>query len=175
MKYSKRKIREELFKILFGLEFENININEDNKLENINKVNDRVDVYLEIEEIEDENIKSYIKEFVLEYIEKYNYVESIIKSNIKETWDINRLSRISKALIRLAIIEIESFNLPYKVAVNEALELSKMYQEEKETKFINGLLAKYIKENDIEKMQESKKEIINETNSEESEEIEDLM
>ena len=50
-----------------------------------------------------------------------------------------------------------------------------MYQEEKETKFINGLLAKYIKENDIEKMQESKKEIINETNSEESEEIEDLM
>ena len=37
--------------------------------------------------------------------------------------------------------------LPYKVAVNEAVELAKSYEDEVSSKFINGVLASYIKEN----------------------------
>ena len=50
------------------------------------------------------------------------------------------------SILRLAIYEINYKELPYKVAINEALESSKKYGEETSRNFINGILASVVKE-----------------------------
>ncbi len=65
-------------------------------------------------------------------------------------WDLKRFSNIDRNILRIAIYEILfSEKTPYKVSVNEAVELSKTYSSEDAYKFINGILAQVIKELDL--------------------------
>ena len=58
-------------------------------------------------------------------------------------WKSERISRVSKAILRLATYEIKYVDdIPVKIAVNEAVELAKKYDDEKAFSFINGVLAK---------------------------------
>ncbi len=58
-----------------------------------------------------------------------------------ENWDITRISRVSLSVLRLAAYEILFAGTPKEVAVNEALELARKYDDEKSVNFINGVLA----------------------------------
>lgn len=61
-------------------------------------------------------------------------------------WDVERLPKVSLAILQLAIFEIDNLpDVPAKVAVNEAVELAKKYGEDDTYKFINGVLAEYLK------------------------------
>ena len=61
-------------------------------------------------------------------------------------WSIDRLSKVDKAIISLAIYELTSTDTPKVVVINEAIELSKKYSDEKVTKLINGVLDKILHE-----------------------------
>ena len=61
-------------------------------------------------------------------------------------WNIDRLSKVDKAIISLAIYELTEADTPSVVAINEAIELSKKYSDEKVTKLINGILDKILHE-----------------------------
>ena len=98
------------------------------------------------------NIDDLIKE-QLEIENEYvnTCVEGIIK-NQKEinklankymnNWTIDRLNKVDKAILSLAIYELMYTDTPSVVAINEAIELSKKYSEEEVTKMINGVLDK---------------------------------
>ena len=98
------------------------------------------------------NIDDLIKE-QLEIENDYvnTCVEGIIK-NQKEinklankymnNWTIDRLNKVEKAILSLAIYELMYTDTPSVVAINEAIELSKKYSEEAVTKMINGVLDK---------------------------------
>ena len=98
------------------------------------------------------NIDDLIKE-QLEIENEYvnTCVEGIIK-NQKEinklankymnNWTIDRLNKVDKAILSLAIYELMYTATPSVVAINEAIELSKKYSEEAVTKMINGVLDK---------------------------------
>ena len=98
------------------------------------------------------NIDDLIKE-QLEIENDYvnTCVEGIIK-NQKEinklankymnNWTIDRLNKVDKAILSLAIYELMYTDTPSVVAINEAIELSKKYSEEAVTKMINGILDK---------------------------------
>lgn len=49
-------------------------------------------------------------------------------------------------ILKLAIYEIKYTDVPYKVSINEAVELAKKYGEDKSKKFVNGILASVVKE-----------------------------
>lgn len=129
---SRRKLREEAFKIIFSMEFLEV---DDNK----------VDIYCNINGIGNNEDIDYLKNIVDIYNNNNKYLENIIKDNKKETWEYGRIDKSSIALIKLAIIEIEYLNIPYKIVINECINICKKYSEEKNTKFINGILANYIK------------------------------
>lgn len=129
---SRRKLREEAFKIIFSMEFLEV---DDNK----------VDIYCNINGIGNNEDIDYLKNIVDIYNNNNKYLENIIKDNKKETWEYGRIDKSSIALIKLAIIEIEYLNMPYKIVINECINICKKYSEEKNTKFINGILANYIK------------------------------
>lgn len=100
----------------------------------------------------DYDVNSLIKEQIeVENDFINNCVEGIIK-NQKEinklankymnNWTIDRLNKVDKAILSLAIYELMYTDTPSVVAINEAIELSKKYSEEAVTKMINGILDK---------------------------------
>ena len=129
---SRRRLREEAFKILFSMQF--IKVNEE-----------KVEIYCDINGIGNREDIAYLVNIVNIYNEKNGYLEKIIEENKKETWDYSRIDKIAKALIKLSIIEIEFLEIPFKISINECINICKKYNEEKNTKFINGILANYVK------------------------------
>ena len=69
-----------------------------------------------------------------------------IEQNLKSDWKISRISKMDLAILKLAIYEIKYNEIPYKVAINEAVELAKKYGEDKSKNFVNGVLASIVKE-----------------------------
>ena len=89
---------------------------------------------------EDDNIRD-IKNKVKEVIEKTDEIDKLIVENL-ETWDINRVAKAEITIIRLAIYEMyydAAIDIP--VAINEAVELAKVYGDDKADKFVNGVLS----------------------------------
>ena len=89
---------------------------------------------------EDDNIRD-IKNKVKEVIEKTDEIDRLIAENL-ESWDIKRVAKAEISIIRLAIYEMyydASIDIP--VAINEAVELAKVYGDDKADKFVNGVLS----------------------------------
>lgn len=128
--------REETFKILYSLEIQ--------KKENIEE---QVDLYLQTEEIKEQETVKYIKSTIQGIEKNKEEIKEKISQNLKKDWKIERISKIDVVLLKLAIYEILFTDTPYKVAINEVIELSKKYSEENSSNFINGVLASIVKEN----------------------------
>ena len=67
-----------------------------------------------------------------------------IEKNLKSDWKIERISKIDLVILKLAIYEIKYKNLPFKVVINEAVELAKKYGEDSSKNFVNGILASIV-------------------------------
>ena len=100
-----------------------------------------------------DNYEGNIKEIDLEYIkevlkgveENREEIDELIKSNLQK-WKIDRISKVNLSILRLAIYEMKSVSdVPEKVAINEALEITKKYSDEKSVSFVNGVLDKIYK------------------------------
>lgn len=115
---NRSEAREEAFKLLYSFE-----IQEKEQLE------EQIDLYLQNEEITDKHTINYIKTTVNGVEEKLEEINSKISQNLKSDWKIERISKIDLCLLRLAIYEIIFTDTPYKVAINEVIELAKRYSE----------------------------------------------
>jgi N utilization substance protein B len=71
-------------------------------------------------------------------------IDARIERNLKG-WKVSRISRVSLALLRLAVGELLYTDTPQGVVVNEAVLLSKCYAAEEETAFINGTLRNMLR------------------------------
>ncbi|MBQ6796294.1 MAG: transcription antitermination factor NusB [Clostridia bacterium] len=93
----------------------------------------------------DKKDMEYMRSVVFGAAEKKNELNEKIAPLLKK-WDVARLPKVSLAILQLAIYEIEEVDdVPDRVAVNEAIELAKTYGEDDTYKFINGVLAEYLK------------------------------
>ena len=128
-------IREAAFKLIYSFE-----IQEPENLE------EQIDLYLECEEITDKEAKEYIVDAINGIKQHIDEINNLIEKNLKADWTIERISKVDFSILKLAIYEIKYKELPYKVAINEALEISKKYGEESSKNFINGILASVVKE-----------------------------
>jgi len=90
------------------------------------------------------DVKNYAIQ-IAEFFQKYhNEVDDIIQKYAKN-WDLGRLVRMDKDILRIAIVELLYIkDAPMKVVVDEALELAKKYSTDDSASFINGVLAKVI-------------------------------
>lgn len=61
-------------------------------------------------------------------------------------WNLHRISRFTKAALRLAIFEILYIeDVPTGVAINECVELTRKYEEEEVVSFVNGILGSFVR------------------------------
>ena len=105
---------------------------------------------------QDKNLSFDINEIVKEQLEKKNdfvfdTLENVLKyqkdisdlaNKHMKDWNIDRISKVDKAILSLAIYELFYTDTPDVVAINEAIELSKKYSDEDVTKMINAFLDK---------------------------------
>lgn len=131
---NRTKTRELAFKLLYQIEIQKVINNED------------LEIFFENNEIESQDAKDYINDVVYGINSHSKEILELISKNLKKDWEIERISKINLALLKLAIYEIKYKKLPYKVVINEVVELAKKYGEETSKLFINGILASIVKE-----------------------------
>ena len=91
------------------------------------------------EQIEVEN--EFVNSCVEGIINNQNEINKLANKYMNN-WTIDRLNKVDKAILSLAIYELMYTDTPSVVAINEAIELSKKYSEEAVTKMLNGILDK---------------------------------
>jgi transcription antitermination protein NusB len=87
-------------------------------------------------ELESENaLKSYCKGILSDLQTLDGHISKLSKS-----WQISRLPMLDRAILRLGVYELLESKTPYKVILNETIELAKRYGTQKSPGFVNGLL-----------------------------------
>ena len=129
---KRKEAREALFCLLFETEFKNA--------EGVDKVYEISSENREIPE------NAYIKNSYFEINAKSELLDSVI-SKYARGWKADRLSKVSRSVIRLAVYEILFCkDIPENVSVSEAVELAKKYGEDKARAFVNGVLSSIVKD-----------------------------
>lgn len=88
----------------------------------------------------------FCTEILKEFQEHKEEIESSVKNCLKG-YNLDRVYKVDLALAYEAVCEIKYIKTPAAVAINEVLELAKIYSTENSHKFLNGLLSTYVKEN----------------------------
>ena len=97
-----------------------------------------------------EDIAIYSKKIVNTCVENIKDIDSLITGK-SANWDINRIAFIDKIIIRLALTEMMYFDdVPPKVSIVEAVEISKEFSTKDSSSFINGILDSIYNENNME-------------------------
>ena len=102
------------------------------------------EAYKLYEQMPEENQMEYVTAATSGVISHMQELDSYIEKYSKG-WNVGRISRISKAIIRLSMYEILYMSIPVGASVNEAVELAKKYDSEEAASFINGVLSTFSK------------------------------
>lgn len=134
---SRRELREQIFKLLFRVEF--------NKKE---EMESQTTLFFEEEENKaDVADTAYITEKFNKILDKLEEIDQILNEKV-EGWDTGRMGKVDLSVLRLAVYEILfDEEIPTGVAINEAVELAKKFGQDSSPAFINGVLAKFAKTN----------------------------
>ena len=137
---NRSETRKVAFEFLYSLELQ--------KLEK-SEYEEQIDLFLEANHVTENKVKEYITD-VTYGIEAHNgEIIEQINQELSEKWEMSRLSKVSIVILKLAVYEILYKKLPYKVVINEAVEIAKSYGDENTPAFVNGILASIVKKNGI--------------------------
>lgn len=127
MKLTRTEAREKIMVILYQIDFykkENIEYN--------------------LEDVFHENLEmdnKYVKDIVNGVLENQDKIDETINKYL-ENWDLDRLGKTDRAILRLSTYEMMCYDTPKVVVINEAVELAKKYSDDKVVKLINAVLDK---------------------------------
>lgn len=85
-------------------------------------------------------ISEFAKQLASTVLENMQEIDEIIEENLVK-WSSSRISKVSKAVLRLATAELKYTDVPVGVAVNEAVEICKKYSTSADAAYINGVLS----------------------------------
>ena len=110
-------------------------------------IEEQMELYIQNNDIKEKKTKTFIQSTINGIMKHHDEIIRVIASNLKKDWNIERISKIDLVILKIATYEIVYKELPYKIAINEAVELAKLYGEDSSPTFINGILANIVKEN----------------------------
>ncbi len=130
---SRRVLREQLFKLLFRVEFNDI----EEMPEQCGFFFDDTDNQISEQDM------VIIQEKFDRIMDKLSDIDAQINERAKG-WTTGRMAKVDLTIIRLAVFEIlYDETIPDSVAINEAVELAKKFGQEESSAFVNGVLAKF--------------------------------
>lgn len=128
------ELREAAFLLLFRLDFyERCDLPE------------QIKDFFDGEDAFSDDEKQAVANKVLSIAELVDEIDALL-NHVSVGWKVKRMSRVDLTILRLACYEIQyDENVPVSTAINEAVELAKSYGEENSPSFVNGILAKVVK------------------------------
>ena len=131
---KRKRSREIAMELLFSMEISK------------NSYEQTIESYIENYEMDLKTIDlEYIKEVMKSVTDYKEEIDEIIKNSLIN-WTIERVSKVNLIIVRLAIAEMLYIDdVPEVVAINEAIELTKKYSDDKSVSFVNGALDKAFK------------------------------
>ena len=127
---NRHQLREETFCLLFLTEFHPDD-----------EVGEQMKLFIEERDFGEQG--DYIRGKVSDIIAHHDAIDERIESRA-ENWKLARMGRVEQSLLRLAVYEVLYEKIPTGVAINEAVEIAKVYGDENTPSFINGVLARVI-------------------------------
>ncbi len=88
-----------------------------------------------------QEVRSYALEILIKVNQNKVEIDKLLEVSMVD-WQINRLPRVDRDILRIAVAEILYLGLAEKVAINEAVKLAKRYSGDEGYRFINGVLAR---------------------------------
>ena len=134
MKLNRTEAREKIMVILYQIDFY---IKEGMSYD----IDDVIKENLEID-------NKFVRDVVYGVIKNIENIDKIITKYL-DNWDLDRLGKTDKAILRLGTYEMLYYDTPKVVVINEAVELSKKYSDDKIVKLINAVLDKIRDNEDI--------------------------
>ncbi len=130
---SRRGMREQIFKLLFRVEF---NAREEMSEQEV--------LFFEDEENSgEESENALISRKFNKILEKLGDIDKVLNDKV-QGWNTSRMGKVDLTILRLAVYEmIYDEEIPTGVAINEAVELAKKFGQDSSPSFINGVLAKF--------------------------------
>lgn len=123
------------------------------RLDDLLNIAEKAMLALEIAEMAALSENAGVKEYIKKITTEFNVHKDEIDAQIKKFafgWDINRLVKMDKDILRIAICELLFVqDAPVKVVIDEALELCKKYSTDDSSSFVNGILGKVVLENNL--------------------------
>jgi len=130
---TRREMREHVFLMLFRKDFHGVN-----------ELSEQVELY--ISELNKPSVEeyAYLTGRFNAIVENLESIDAIL-SEASSGWKLNRMGKVDLTILRLAVYEMRfDEDIPVKVAINEAVELSKKFGGDESPGFINGVLAKLV-------------------------------
>ena len=127
---SRREQREQIFKILFGVEFHSAD-----------ELEEQIGLYME--DLGDIRKKDadYMTGKVRSIVEHMDEIDEMI-NHASKNWKTTRMAKAELSILRLAAYEIKYEDaIPVSVSINEAVELAKLYGSDHGPAFVNGILS----------------------------------
>ena len=130
---KRRGIREQLFKLLFRVEF--------NTPE---QMPEQTKLYFDSGDLTvTEQDQAYLEARLADIMDRLPQIDEQLSEKI-EGWKLSRVGKVELTLLRIAVYEIlYDDDVPTGVAISEAVELSKKYGPDNAASFVNGVLAKF--------------------------------
>ena len=130
---KRTELREHIFKMIFGLEF-----NEETEMP------EQMRLYFDqLEDAREEDLK-YIQTKAEKIAGKTEEIDALINAHTKG-WKTSRMNKVDLTILRLAVYEMKwDEDVPVGVAIDEAVELAKKYSGSEGPSFVNGVLAKLV-------------------------------
>ena len=124
------KVREHIFKMLFSIGFDAADADE------------QIELYLEQIEEASEEERGYMRKKVKDIAAHEEEIDAMINEHTTG-WKTGRMNKVDLSVLRLAVYEMKwDDEVPVGVAINEAVELTKMFSSDEAPSFINGVLGK---------------------------------
>lgn len=105
---------------------------------------DAAKIYEKAEDVRELPDDEFVRSLFFGAVENLDAIDAVISENARG-WKLERLSGVSRAVLRLGTYEMLYTDVPDSVAVNEAIEIIKKYDDEKARPFVNGILNAVMK------------------------------
>ena len=93
--------------------------------------------------LEERKSNAFLEQLVRGTIEHKEAIDAELEEKL-ENWTLSRLPKIERTVLRLSVYELLYMqDTPQKVVLNEAIELCKVFSDDKSSKFVNGVLSKF--------------------------------
>ena len=130
---GRREQREQIFKLLFRVEF--------NKKE---EMPEQLQLFFEeAEKPVSEEDRLYISDKYEKIMDKLSQIDELLNEKAQK-WSTDRMGKVELTILRLAVYEIRyDEDIPTSVAINEAVELAKKFGQKESGSFVNDILARF--------------------------------